>query len=859
MYTTRENSIARATGASPEKAVRGEKVTQQLSARILISIFLVLLSVSDVLAQAELEQEVSPNSLEERISPISAGRTASDDECSGRDDDDDDDHHDGDDGDHHDDDDDKAQCKDGRDNDSDGAADYPADFSCSSATDDDETNPKPQCQDGLDNDADGFTDLTDFSCGNDKQKNDESTPKAQCEDGIDNDGDGRVDGNDAGCTSGQDNTEEGEAECQDGRDNDGDGVADYPADFSCSSATDDDETNPKEDSDSEVPAVPTNLRASDGTSAAYVDVTWNAASRAETYQVYRSDAADESGSAMGNQVTGTSYRDTSAVPGVTYYYSVAAKNGAGESGYSNIDPGHRIQEGDADCDGDGISDEQEEIDDTDPCDRGSFQLHLRSPAFTKYNTFLRQWNFLELIASGSEAIAARVSVYLLDGRELVSQRVIVQPQTEFDVDVNAMIAGACQSSDRCSDLVDLDGNGVVDTYGLVRIDFNDKNPGETLIGRMSNYRLNPDGETYSFAFAKELRNPTKGITHATGNTFDPQALGYLVPNWLEIVNLDTKPQQFHYRLFSQEGLRVMGGTVTVQPLGEFDVQAGHEIGNAEGQLIEGVYLAEVEPADGAAPYFATVSRYSSNSPAGVSPETYNFAFALDGRAGTGDRQFMAISNETGVCHSQTNWVEVANVRDKRVTAILTFRGSDGSVLGGEAIRYVLEPKAQYHFNASALLSKNGIGSVEVKAADRNALIAQSLVYYHDCEKNQVQTAHASQGRIAGRDVQAGSLNTFLGMDNLLRLIATTSAEIAVAAEVATFDTGAGISSALFELNNYDTDSVQVTNNSVFYLQADRYGALTLRGKAAKSFIAQVLRIRRTDDGRMDFAMPTMVQ
>lgn len=81
---------------------------------------------------------------------------------------------------------------------------------------------------------------------------------AACSDGWDNDGDGAVDMADSGCASPNDDSEKphdpvctspsGTTEvpqCSDGVDNDGDGAKDFPADFSCSSANDLDETNPK--------------------------------------------------------------------------------------------------------------------------------------------------------------------------------------------------------------------------------------------------------------------------------------------------------------------------------------------------------------------------------------------------------------------------------------------------------------------------------------------------------------------------------------------------------------------------------------------------------------------------------------
>ena len=140
----------------------------------------------------------------------------------------------------------KSQCQDGLDNDSDGVTDFPNDFSCTSAQDNDETNIKSQCQDGLDNDTDGLIDLLDPGCSN-NQDNNEADGTSQCQDGLDNDSDGATDfPNDFSCTSAQDNDETNiKAQCQDGADNDSDGATDFPNDFSCTSAQDNDENNLK--------------------------------------------------------------------------------------------------------------------------------------------------------------------------------------------------------------------------------------------------------------------------------------------------------------------------------------------------------------------------------------------------------------------------------------------------------------------------------------------------------------------------------------------------------------------------------------------------------------------------------------
>ena len=142
-------------------------------------------------------------------------------------------------------------CSDGLDNDGDLKIDYPADPGCNWAAEDSEVD--RDCSDGLDNDSDGKVDFpSDFGCANVNDNREIDPP--QCDDGRDNDGDGTLDYDtniptqtaDAGCSSAVDTVEAGPAaRCADGLDNDADGKIDFPADGGCSSADDDDETDPQ--------------------------------------------------------------------------------------------------------------------------------------------------------------------------------------------------------------------------------------------------------------------------------------------------------------------------------------------------------------------------------------------------------------------------------------------------------------------------------------------------------------------------------------------------------------------------------------------------------------------------------------
>ena len=64
-------------------------------------------------------------------------------------------------------------------------------------------------------------------------------------------------------------------------------------------------------------------------------LTWNAVSGATSYKVYRATSQNGTYSLLGT-VTTTSYTNTGAKDGVTYYYKVTAVNDSGESAYSNI-------------------------------------------------------------------------------------------------------------------------------------------------------------------------------------------------------------------------------------------------------------------------------------------------------------------------------------------------------------------------------------------------------------------------------------------------------------------------------------------------------------------------------------------
>jgi fibronectin type 3 domain-containing protein len=98
------------------------------------------------------------------------------------------------------------------------------------------------------------------------------------------------------------------------------------------------------------PAAPQNVSASNGAFTDKIQITWDASSGADSYDVYRSLSPAEPPVKIAS-TPGTSYDDLTAACPNTYYYSVKAVNSDGSGDFSASDSGSK------DCNGNPASDD----------------------------------------------------------------------------------------------------------------------------------------------------------------------------------------------------------------------------------------------------------------------------------------------------------------------------------------------------------------------------------------------------------------------------------------------------------------------------------------------------------------------
>jgi len=125
----------------------------------------------------------------------------------------------------------------------------------------------------------------------------------------------------------------------------------------------------------------------------------------------------------------------------------------------------------------------------------------------------------------------------------------------------------------------------------------------------------------------------------------------------------------------------------------------------------------------------------------------------------------------------------------------------------------------------------------------------------ECDSSFVQTAYMVQLRGPGGENQVGSGNTFIQMENFLRLVSTNDASSLTNFSLTSFSGVTG--EDMVNLPSGGTQEVMISNNPAIGFGENQYGILEVGAGSNSSLVGSVLRIREiVEQGqvRYDFVM-----
>jgi hypothetical protein len=602
--------------------------------------------------------------------------------------------------------------------------------------------------------------------------------------------------------------------------------------------------------------APEDLEASRGEKGQGVMLRWQHVKGAKEYNIYRSRAVfyQQKGSRAANNNIGfddwigtTSeswFEDKTALPGIAYIYAVVAVNIYGESLYSYPTFGWRFSEKfslgdgmvscyeavDFDSDGDGVSNAKELEENTNPCDPGSFLKRLKSPAYVKYNTYLNQQNYLELISQGSERIQAIVTVYDANGKQLGARKALtIEPSTSMDININNFVTKHPQ-------------------VGLVRVEYNDQDSGVLLNGRMVVYSPEEGEESVNFVATRELANSYTGEGYFISNTTNSEDGSIVNENWLEVINLDSGARSFNVRGYDIAGNLVYDhesglgrrnnrqGLLRVPSFGDREIAAGHEHGS-------GVYLIKVIPQDGQTKYLASVARYGYNKEG-----QHKFLMVAPARVGNSDKQYFIISNHSGYCWREESYLEIANVRGQNISVDFKVRNNYGQMI--QSGRIELGSLEQQVINVGSLLEENQTGSIELQSPSLGAILSQIVVEYHGCRDNLLQAGYNMLPSMAINSAKYFNYNRFIDMENYIMIGNTLDSVAGISLNVnkLQFASGKSIDYKLLPGYVYELDA----SSAPLRITPDNHGYIKINSIPKHAIIGGIKRMR-FKESEVDFA------
>jgi hypothetical protein len=379
-----------------------------------------------------------------------------------------------------------------------------------------------------------------------------------------------------------------------------------------------------------------------------------------------------------------------------------------------------------------------------------------------------------------------------------------------------------------------------DSYGILQVSSN-------IDGRVMFYRANDTiFSNFDFVFALPLQDAQTGTSYVGFNTyqpsFNPGEQGYLVANWLSIVNLSSSARQFSILKYDISGALLAQSSVTVNALSRADFEGGHTVPGPSH-----VGLIQIVPQDGSTKYSAQLMRY------GYGPNnTFEFAFPLVAQAGFSGR----ITVPLGSAFLAQNWLEVVNTSINENIVQVSLFDAQGNAVAGQSLS--LAAKAQQHVNINAFLGDLKIGYARIESLNAQPLVAESMFYFRNATTGSITSMYGSQARSAVQQAAGGSYNLFLGMENYLKISNVTDQAVQVDVTVSSaFSTG---SSRTLNVAGNSSVELPLHNTATYGTAADSYGRVTVSPVGTgKGLLHELLRLKHEADGQVQFTAPTLLE
>lgn len=403
-----------------------------------------------------------------------------------------------------------------------------------------------------------------------------------------------------------------------------------------------------------------------------------------------------------------------------------------------------------DSDNDGVSDADEELEGTDPMDRGSRVDILKKSFCNEWNGYFGMYNYAELRNSLDYEVTVEAVMYDMAARELSRTNLIVGPNTERDVALHEL-SGFSR-----------------DRFG--RVCFVHSEVAGSVDGGVTYYLPKEGSSEFQFAYSSSFTNGQKGEVFLPINTYNPNLShnkqNNMVANWVQITSQSSKSESGTLYFYDQVGGLLSSKSVRLNA-GERKDVSGHDYGKMIG-------MARWVPADSTSVFLVRVVRYVFDNKYGHN--NFDTAFQINGLYGSGSSQVAPLDLTQG-----SSILEVLNTSNAATTAQIEIRNEAGELKSSLNLTEAQLPAyGSFHIIVDGILGQGERGVAIVQGARANSVAVVSMVYARN-EWGDVNYMYGINGVPNVKASSKGTFNSYL--NQVSNLIIPNSSETDIEVEV----------------------------------------------------------------------------